>query len=86
MTIIYADGVNAIMEERGIREEDIVAVIEASEATGAKLVAEETGKFLGKKRLNNVTVYVEYAVEGENAVVADVYSHMVTFTDETEGN
>ena len=74
---IKLDGVAELMEERGIRVEDISEVVAWGEGEGGKLV---DGKLsLAKKRLDKVLVYVEYKADG---TVTDVYSHRVTLGKE----
>ena len=74
--------VESVMEERGVCLEDIQTVIEAAETSGAKLLNQESGCFLAKKRLENVTVYAEYQIDGDYASVVDVYSHRVTMAED----
>lgn len=79
---IRLDNVAEIMEERGINEDDIRAVIAAAEESGEKLV--DGARSLAKKRLDNVTVYVEYTSEDDGFDVADVYSHRVALKEDEE--
>lgn len=74
--------VESVMEERGVCLEDIQTVIDAAEASGAKLLDQESGHFLAKKRLENVTVYAEYQIDGDQANVVDVYSHRVMMAED----
>lgn len=74
--------VEAVMEERGIRMEDIQVVIEAAESSGEKLSSESTGHFLAKKRLENIMAYAEYTLADNVAEVVDVYSHRVSLQEE----
>ncbi|MGI5976729.1 MAG: hypothetical protein ACOX68_03435 [Candidatus Limivicinus sp.] len=79
-----ADGLEALMEERGIRSEDVLQVIEEGESSGNRLFSESSGHSLAKKWLNNFCVYVEYAAKGGVFEVYDTYSHRVQFTDEEQ--
>lgn len=74
---IRLDGVTELMEERGIRAEDVSEVIAWGEAEGGKLTDGELN--LAKKRLDNVLVYVEYKADG---TVTDTYSHRVVLSKE----
>jgi hypothetical protein len=74
---IKLDSVAELMEERGIRGEDISEVVAWGEGEGGKLVDGELN--LAKKRLDKVLVYVEYKDDG---TVTDVYSHRVTLGKE----
>jgi len=83
MEIIYAEGVKNLMEERGIKEEDVQALF-STDTSDLKTMRSADGSFLSRVRLDNVTVYAEYT-KGENSVtVKDLYSHMVTFANEEE--
>lgn len=75
-----SDEVRQVMEERGILAEDIQEVLIYAE-TGKKLCAEDGKRFLGKKRLEQFTVYVEYALE-ECIEVLDTYSHRVMMAED----
>ena len=75
---IRLNAVTALMEERGIKAEDISEVIAWGNGEGGKLLDGERN--LAKKRLGNVMVYVEYMADG---AVTDVYSHRVTLGKES---
>lgn len=74
---IRLDGVAKLIEERGIRAEDVSEVIAWGEGEGGKLIDGELN--LAKKRLDKVLVYVEYKEDG---TVTDAYSHRVTLSKE----
>ena len=74
--------VQSVMEERGVCLEDIQTVIDAAETSGVKLLNQDSGHFLAKKRLENVTVYAEYQINGDQADVIDVYSHRVMMAED----
>lgn len=71
----------AVMEERGVRLEDIQAVIGAAEASGERLYTKD-GRFLAKKRLDNIMAYAEYTLSGDTATVMDTYAHRVSLKEE----
>lgn len=81
-TVRLADGVEAIIEERGILVDDIAKVIAEAEATSVKLKSNSTGRFLARLRLDKVTVYAEYSVESNGITVYDAYSHIVTLNED----
>lgn len=81
-TVRLADGVEAVIEERGILVDDIAKVIAEAEATSVKLKSNSTGSFLAKLRLDKVTVYAEYSVESNGITVYDAYSHIVTLNED----
>lgn len=78
MNITISEEARAKMDESGILEADVTEVVEHAES-GQKLFNEENGRFLGKKRLEAMTVYAEYAADGDNVEVFDVYKHRVCF-------
>lgn len=81
-TVRLADGVEAIIEERGILVDDIAKVIAEAEATSVKLKSNSTGRFLARLCLDKVTVYAEYSVESNGITVYDAYSHIVTLNED----
>ena len=62
--IKLSDDVSAVMEDRGIREEDIREVLDYAESTGRKLYVEGEEHYLAAKKIGNFTCNVEYAVSG----------------------
>lgn len=82
VAINYDDAIADEIDDRGVKEEDIREVLELAETTGNKLVNDENGHFLARKRINKFSAYVEYTVDGDAVTVYDVYSHLVTFEDE----
>lgn len=77
------DNIKALMDERGIVEDDIKEVLEYAE-NEMKLLEEGSSRSLGKKRLGEFTVYVEYTAEEDKIKVENVYSHRVTLTEDEE--
>lgn len=82
INVTYSEAIVQIMEERGISQEDVKAVIVAAEDEGVKLVSIANKRYLAKKRLENFTVYVEYNLSGAEVEVFDVYGHRVNLTEE----
>ena len=72
-----SDDIRAIMEERGIREEDIREVLDYAESTGKKLYVEGEERYLAKKKIGNFTCNVEYAVNGGEVEVLNLYSYVI---------
>ncbi len=64
-------------EESGVNEGDVCEVISWAETAGIKLKGPD-GRFLGKKGIGKITVYVEYAVSDGKYEIYNVYSHRVT--------
>lgn len=82
--IRFGDGIREVMEERGIREEDIREVLDCAGSSGRKLFAEGGERFLAKKRMGNFTCNVEYAVDGGGVEVLDLYSYVVQLTGQED--
>lgn len=80
--INYGDGVTDAMEERGINEDDIRAVLEYAESEGKKLYVEGEEHFLARKRIGNFSAYVEYSLNGDSVEVLNVYSHVVMLSED----
>lgn len=80
--LIISDEIAENMEERGIREDDLRAVIEYAETAGKKLYLDDEPHFLSRKRIGNFSAYVEYVMRDEEIELIDAYSHIVTFGDE----
>lgn len=72
--------VEKLLEERGIKKEDVKEVIEHCESTGRKFYLPEEKRFLGKKRIGNVTVNVEYSADG---TVHTAYTHRAELLENT---
>lgn len=80
--INYGDGVADAMEERGINEDDIRAVLEYAESEGKKLYVEGEEHCLARKRIGNFSAYVEYSLNGDSVEVLNVYSHVVLLSED----
>jgi len=73
--------VREVLESRGIREEDVAAVIQKAEETGEKLYRED--RFLAKLEIGEATYYAEYSTAGEGTyVVHTAYSHRARILEE----
>ena len=79
--LALSDEIKEIMENRGIREEDIRDVIEYGETTGKKLYIEGEEHFLAKKKMEKFTPNVEYIVKDDGIEIVDLYSYIISFTD-----
>ena len=79
-----SDDIKAIMEDRGIREEDIREVLEYAESTGKKLYVEGEEHYLAKKEIGNFTCNVEYTVEGGEVEVLNLYSYVILLTGQED--
>ena len=82
VSLIISDEMAELMEERGVREEDVREVLEFAETTGNKLYMEGEEHFLARKRIDNFTAYVEYAVKEDAIELLDVYSHVIVFVND----
>ena len=76
--IKLSDDVSAVMEDRGLREEDIREVLDYAESTGRKLYVEGEEHYLAAKKIGNFTCNVEYAVSGGEVEILNLYSYVIT--------
>ena len=67
--------VGRLMEDRGIKREDVQRTIHHAETTGEKFLDPSTGRFLASLRPYRVTYWVEYSQAGEEYEVHTAYSH-----------
>lgn len=63
------------MDRELILEQDVRSVIAYCEETGNKLLNEETGSFIGHKKIGAVTYWIEYKPEGSGWRLLAAYSH-----------
>jgi hypothetical protein len=75
LRLSLAPEVAARLEERRILSQDVRAVVGAAERTGRKFRSQLSGHWLAYRRAATVTFWVEYSVQGEQAVVHNAYSH-----------
>lgn len=80
--IILTEDIKNLMEDRWILLQDVEKVIENAEETGEKFKNPENGKYLARKRLDNVTYWVEYKKKDDVYLVEDVYSHRMEVVEE----
>lgn len=78
-----SEEVKDLMDEKGILEEDVQAVVDYAEE-GNKLVDEETGRCLAKKLTGAFTVYAEYEMDADAAKIINVYSHRVLLGEDKD--
>lgn len=77
VVIKLSDEINEIMEDRGIKEEDVREVLEYAESTGMKLYLDGENRYLAKKRINNFTANVEYSLGDNEVVILNIYSYII---------
>ncbi|MDD3657077.1 MAG: DUF4258 domain-containing protein [Atribacterota bacterium] len=76
MNLIISAEAEEKMNARGIKKEDVEAVIKNAESKKTFLIADD-GSFLAKHRLENFCPYVAYSKEGDDYTVNSVYAHLV---------
>ena len=69
------DEVKKLLEERHILEEEVKQVIDFAETGGEKLYQPEANRYLAKKRLKEVVIYVEYSTDEKGHIIHTAYSH-----------
>lgn len=80
--VILEDQIADIMEQRGIKENDIQDVINYAMNGGFYMHSVNGEQILAKKRLGNFTLYVEYTLENDACKVLNIYSHRVSLTED----
>jgi glutamate synthase (NADPH) small chain len=80
--IVLTDEIKNLMEDRWILLQDVEQVIEGAEETGEKFRNPESGKYLARKRIDNVTYWVEYDKKDDAYLIDNVYSHRMEVVEE----
>lgn len=83
-----SDEMRQKMDDELIGEDDLAAVIAASERSGRRLLDSATGHCLGHARRRLVTLWVEYSPLGQGRfAIHDTYTHRIEILDDeaTEG-
>ena len=75
MNVIIPESVKETIAQRGIKPEDVTAVIEEAEATKKKLASKDGSKFLAKKKIGAAMIYADYSMAGNDATLNSAYSH-----------
>jgi len=82
MVDVKTDAVKELLGKRGLKEADVVDVVKSAEAARKKAVNKATNRSIGKKVINNVTIYADYGMEKgilkSHANVTSAYSHRMT--------
>jgi hypothetical protein len=77
MEVIIPDAVKEVIEKRGMKVDDVKAVV-----TGAGDDRIYNGKvFIAKKEIGDVTVYARYTLNGDKATVEAGYCHKMKILD-----
>lgn len=80
--IVLPEDVKNLMEDRLILLQDIKEVIRNAEETGEKFINPENNHYLARKKLKNVTYWVEYEEKDGKYLIYDVYSHRMEIVEE----
>ncbi len=79
LPVIYADGVEALMDERMILKSDIDNVLKSYRQTGSAVFDEENGWLVTNTRIGNVTFWVKFSETDDGSyLVHGAYSHRMT--------
>ncbi len=79
MEYVFSDAVKEVLGKRGLKEDDIKAVIDYAEGSNDKIT--DGAKNIAKKEIGDLTVYAVYAVDGGSAVVESGYAHKMKILD-----
>ncbi|HWR30017.1 MAG TPA: amine oxidase, partial [Negativicutes bacterium] len=74
--------IQKLMEKRMILVDDVRQVIEHAEATGEKMLDQESGRQIAHFRPGCVTYWVEYSARDAGFVVHNAYSHRMLVVEE----
>ncbi len=78
LPVTYAEGVEALMDERMILKSDVDAVLKAYETSKEAVFDQENGWLVANARLGNVTFWVKFMEGEETYTVFGAYSHRMT--------
>lgn len=78
LPVIYAEGIEELMEERMILKSDVDAVLKAYETSGEAVFDQENNWFVANLRLGNVTFWVKFRKDEDAYTVCGAYSHRMT--------
>lgn len=82
IVLLISGDMLVLLEERGILESDVQAVIASAESGGAKLYSEDGERFIGKLKSGNFTAYAEYSVTDSGYQLHNAYSHRIGIASE----
>ena len=77
-----SDSVRKLMEQRMILLDDVRQVISHAEASGEKMLNQETGRQIARFRPACVTYWVEYTANDSGFIVHNAYSHRMSVVEE----
>jgi len=78
--LTISDQVKALMDERGVHEEELKEVIGTAEETGIKLRNAEGTLSLAKLKIGEIFFYAVYESAGSGFSVIDAYLHTTHVT------
>jgi hypothetical protein len=82
-----ADEVSQLLDDRGIKPEDVREAIAAGETTGTKLYcADDDNRFLVRAVLGKFNIYVQYSPGQDGFTVHTAYSHRIMLALHDEGS
>lgn len=82
MCIKVDEGLEELMEERGIRLDDVKKAIALSEEAGDYLYDDQENRRLAKQRFGEFTVYAVYEKDAETYILSSAYGHRVQIESE----
>ena len=80
-TIAYAEGAEAIMDDRMILKTDVIRVLQNLRETGEAVLDAETDLCVTRCRLGNVTFWVKYTETETGYLVHSAYSHRMNIVN-----
>ena len=77
-TIDYTEEATLMMDDRMILKTDVIRVLQSLRETGEAILDEETGLYITRTRLGNVTFWVKFTETENGYLVHRAYSHRMT--------
>ena len=77
-TIDYTPDAEAMMDDRMILKTDVLRVLQALRETGEAILDEDTGLYITRTRLGNVTFWVKFTETETGYLIHRAYSHRMT--------
>ena len=77
-TVEYTPEAETMMDDRMILKTDVIRVMQSLQETGEAILDEETGLFVTRARLGNVTFWVKYTATETGYLIHRAYSHRMT--------
>jgi len=79
MEYVISDAVKEVLAKRGLKVDDVKAVVDNAESSKDKIT--NGNRNIAKKVFGDLTVYADYSVDGGKAVINSGYAHRMKILD-----